>query len=60
LNFLRKKLLEQQHSIKRAALIELERVGDTDAVTANLKEMQEVQQELRQEALTYEIFGETS
>jgi DNA primase len=60
LNFLRKKLLEQQHSIKRAALIELERVGDADAVTVNLKEMQEVQQELRQEALTYEIFGETS
>ena len=60
LNFLRKKLLEQKHSIIRAELIKLEQAGDSEAVAVNLKEMQEVQQELRQDALTIEIFGETS
>ncbi|MFT5831703.1 MAG: DNA primase [Candidatus Paceibacteria bacterium] len=56
LNFLRKKLLEQKHSVKRAELILLEQSSDTDAMTVNLKEMQEVQQELRQEGLTIDIF----
>lgn len=60
LNFLRKKLLEHQHAVKRAALIAVEQTGDTEAMSACLTEMQELQQELRQEALTLEIFGETS
>jgi len=60
LNFLRKKLLEQQHSVMRTTLIGLEQAGDTDAMTASLKEMQAVQQELRQESLTIEIFEEMS
>ena len=56
LNFLRKKLLEHLHAQKRTALSELERAGDTDAVVSALKEIQDVQQELRQESLTIEIF----
>ena len=60
LNFLRKKLLEQKHSVMRSALIELERAGDVEAMSASLQELQQLQQELRQEALTLEIFGEMS
>ncbi len=58
LNFLRKKLIEQQHAQKRAALSEFERAGDSGAVAVILKEIQDLQQELRQEALTIDIFGE--
>jgi hypothetical protein len=57
---LRKKLLEHQHAGKRAKLIEAEQAGDTDAMSASLQEFQELQQELRQEALTLDIFAENN
>lgn len=60
LNFLRKKLLEHQHAGKRAKLIEAEQAGDAEAMTASLQEFQELQQELRQEALTLDIFVESN
>lgn len=57
LNFLRKKLLQQEVNQVRADLQDAEQTGSDEQSAALLQQIQKLQQELRSEPLTVEIFS---